>query len=161
MLLLISCNYVMSQASSTAANIGIDAKVIAPISLSNTGSVNMDFGTITRSSISGTVTISADGERTSTGGASTLSSSLFSAAPFTVSGESNSNFTIALPVSDVILTKDGGTQTMEVNFFTHNSDLVLSELGGASFSVGATLNLDADQASGDYQGSFSVTINYQ
>jgi len=155
-------DHVIGQASSTAASVGIDAKIIAPISISNTGSTTLNFGTVVRSSTLGTITVTADGERSATGGAAALGSSAFSAAPFSASGENNADFTIALPDDDdVVLTREGGTEKMEVTNFGHNSGLVLSGSGVATFSVGATLNLDADQVAGDYSGSFSVTINYQ
>lgn len=154
--------YVYGQTSSTVTNIGIDAKVIAPISASNTGSTNLNFGTISRSSVAGTVIITADGQRSSTGGVSILTSSLFTAAPFAVSGENSAGFNLTLPDNDdVKMTRTGGTEEMEVTNFTHNSGLVLSSSGAATFSVGATLNLDADQVAGDYTGSFNVTIAYQ
>lgn len=152
---------VLGQVSSTIANIGIDANVIAPISISNTSLKKLNFGTITRSSSSGSITVTPDGQRSVTGGASALGSSSFSAAPFTVSGENSASFSITLPASGVLLTREGGTETMEVNAFTHDSGLVLSSNGEASFSVGATLNIDADQLIGEYHGSFSITVNYQ
>lgn len=158
-ILSINC---LGQVSPTAANIGIDAKVIAPISISNTGSTNLDFGTIIRSSVAGTVTVTPAGQRTFTGGVSVLSSSLFTAAPFSVSGENSAGFNLTLPDNDdVKMTRTGGTEKMKVTNFTHNSGLVLSSSGTATFSVGATLNLDADQVAGDYTGSFNVTIAYQ
>lgn len=151
-----------AQISPTAANIGIDAKVIAPISISNTGSAKLNFGTISRSSVAGTVTVTPGGQRISEGGVSVLSSSLFTAAPFSISGENNAGFILTLPDNeDVKMTRTGGTEEMEVTNFTHNSGLVLSSSGTATFSVGATLNLDADQVAGDYTGSFNVTIAYQ
>lgn len=162
MILFASANDIYAQVSSTAANIGIDAKVIAPITISNNGSTNLDFGTISRSSIAGTVSVSPEGLRTATGGVSILTSSLFSAAPFTVSGENNAGFNLTLPDNDdVKLTRTGGTEEMEVTNFAHNSGLVLSSSGSATFSVGATLHLDADQVAGDYTGSFNVTVAYQ
>jgi hypothetical protein len=152
---------IICQVSSTATTIGIDAKVIAPISISNAGSTHLNFGTISRSSVAGSVTISASGERSSSGGASVLTSSLFAAAPFSISGESSAGFNLTLPDNDdVLMTRTGGTEKMEVTNFTHNSGLVLSSSGTATFSVGATLNLDADQVAGEYTGTFSVTITY-
>lgn len=158
---LIQCS-VFGQTSSTVANVGIDAKVIAPISAINTGSTKLNFGTISRSSVAGTVIITAEGQRSSTGGVSILTSSLFSAAPFSVSGENSAGFNLTLPDNDdVKMTRSGGTEEMEVTNFTHDSGLVLSSSGTATFSVGATLNLDIDQVAGDYVGSFDVTIAYQ
>ncbi|MDP4278208.1 MAG: DUF4402 domain-containing protein [Bacteroidota bacterium] len=152
----------MGQVSSTAASIGIDGKVIAPISISNTGSTHLDFGTVSRSAVAGSVTVAPDGQRTSAGGVSILSSSLYSAAPFSVSGENNAGFNITLPTdNDIVLTRTSGSEKMKVTTFTHNSGLILSATGAAIFSVGATLHLDADQVAGDYTGSFSVTVAYQ
>ncbi|MDP4277856.1 MAG: DUF4402 domain-containing protein, partial [Bacteroidota bacterium] len=64
--------HMMGQISSTAASIGIDGKVIAPISISNTGSTHLDFGTVSRSAVAGSVTVAPDGQRTSAGGVSIL-----------------------------------------------------------------------------------------
>lgn len=158
---LIFIGHVKAQVSSTASSIGIDANVIAPITIGNSGSSEMNFGTITRSSVAGTVILTADGSRTATGGVAILGSSSFTAAPFAVTGESNASFTITLPTSNVTLTRDGSTETMTVNAFTHNSGLKLSSSGTAEFSVGATLNVNADQVPGLYHGTFSVTIAYQ
>jgi len=166
LVVMVNCLFIhfnsFGQTSSTITNIGIDAKVIAPISASNTGSTNLNFGTISRSSVAGTVIITADGQRSSTGGVSILTSSLFTAAPFAVSGENSAGFNLTLPDNDdVKMTRTGGTEEMEVTDFTHNSGLALSSSGSATFSVGATLHLDADQVAGDYTGSFNVTIDYQ
>lgn len=153
---------VIGQVSSTAASIGADAKVIAPISITNTGSTPLNFGTVSRSATAGTIIVTPAGLRSNTGGATILSSSLFSAAPFSVTGENSAAYNITLPDNDdVVLTRIDGTETMEVTAFAHNSTLVLSGSGAATFSVGATLNLDADQVAGSYHGTFSVTVAYQ
>jgi len=159
--LIIFCQ-AYAQVSSTVSSIGIDATIIAPISIENTGSTPMDFGTISRSSTDGTVTLSPEGGRTTTGGASVLSSSSFSAAPFTVTGENDASFNITLPADNTVeMTRLGGTETMAVDGFLHNSTLTLSSSGSESFSVGATLTVNADQIAGDYSGSFSITVAYQ
>lgn len=151
-----------AQVSSTLFNIGIDAKVIAPISIENTGSTTLDFGTITRSTSVGYITVTPNGDRTTTGGASVLSSSDFSAAPFSVSGDADAAFSITLPADGTVeLTRTGGTEKMAVNGFVHNSTLTLSSSGTETFSVGATLTVGASQVPGEYKGSFSVTVAYQ
>lgn len=152
----------MAQVSSTATSIGIDAKVIAPITIENTGSTSMDFGTISRSTDVGYVTVTPAAERTASGGVSILSSSDFSAAPFSVSGESDAAFNITLPANNTVeLTRSGGSEKMSVNGFAHNSTLTLSSSGIESFSVGATLTIGGSQVAGEYTGSFSVTVAYQ
>ena len=152
----------MAQVSSTATSIGIDAKVIAPITIENTGSTSMDFGTISRSNDVGYVTVTPAAERTVSGGASILSSSVFSPAPFTVSGENDAAFNITLPADGTVeLTRSGGSETMAVDGFAHNSTLTLSSASTESFSVGATLTVGGSQVAGEYTGSFSVTVAYQ
>lgn len=153
---------VLAQTSSTISSIGIDAKVIAPISGSNSN--DLDFGTLTRSSIPGSVTIAVTPEVgiSSSGGVTILATLLYSPALFSVTGENNAQFTISLPDNNTVkLTRTGGNEQMSVTGFSHNSGLVLSDTGTASFKVGATLNVGADQVAGDYTGSFSVTIVYQ
>lgn len=153
----------LSQTSTMISNIGIDAKVIAPITGINTNT--LDFGTLTRSSDPGSITISFSESGvgiSSSGGVSILTSSTYSAAFFEITGENNAQYSITLPTdNDVKLKRSGGNEEMTVTGFTHNSGLVLSETGADSFSVGATLNVLADQVAGDYVGNFDVTVLYQ
>jgi len=160
-IILLPCR-AMGQVSSTAASVGIDAKVIAPISITNTTALN--FGTVSRSTASGTVILALDGTRSSTGGATVLSSSSFSAAAFSVTGENSATYSVTTPKSTdaVTLTRQNGNgETMTVTNFINNSPTSLSEAGTATFLVGATLNLGANQIAGNYTGSFSVTVAYQ
>ena len=54
---------------------------------------------------------------------------------------------------------------MAVNDFTttlgSSNEGALDSKGAMDFSLGATLNVDANQATGIYDGSFSVTATYQ
>jgi spore coat protein U-like protein len=151
----------MGQISSTATNIGVDAKVIAPISIENAGSSSLNFGTISRSSSSGTVIMDTDGDRTVTGGVAVLASPVGTTAQFTVSGENSVSYNITLPADNAVkLIRAGGSEEMEITDFESNSTLVLSSTGTASFAVGATLNVDADQVAGDYHTTFAVTVAY-
>lgn len=157
-------NTAFSQTSSTITNIGIDAKVIAPIEASKSSDLN--FGTITRSSTSGSVKIDFASEGsgftiTPSGGVSILTSA-FSGATFEITGENNAIYSFNLPSGDeVILTRKGGTEVMTVTGFDDNSVRVLSDTGTDSFSIVATLNVGANQVAGDYEGDFSITISYQ
>jgi len=163
-IIVIDYSQVYSQVSSTATNIGIDAKVIAPITISNTGSTNLDFGTISTSSTSGSVTVPPEGARVPSGGVSVLSTSSFSSAPFEVTGNPDATCQLSLPGDlDVKLTRQGGTEQMSVTGFTigGSTTITLDANGDADFNVGATLTLGANQMPGEYTGSFSVTIAYQ
>ncbi len=153
---------VVAQVSSTLTGIGIDAKVIAPITLENNGNTPLDFGTVSRSSTAGTVTVPTTGDRIPDGGVGVLGSSSFSPAPFTVTGENSSAFNVTLPANGtVVLTRVSGAETMAVNGFTSNAPSSLSSSGSASFTIGATLSVGANQMAGEYTGSFAVTVAYQ
>jgi hypothetical protein len=152
---------VNAQVTSTAFSIGIDAKVFAPITIVNTGSTPLNFGTISRPSISGEVTITEEGNRTSSGGVSLMISSDYSAAPFAVTGDKNATISITLPSDDLVrLEREGGSETMAVDFFKNSPCTSLDNEGKATFIVGATLKVSANQAPGDYKGDFEVTVAY-
>jgi len=160
--ILVSQLSMHAQVSSTLTSIGIDAKVIAPITLENDGNTPLDFGTVSRSSTAGTVTVPTTGDRTSSGGVGVMGSSSFSPAPFTVTGENSSTFNVSLPANGtVVLTRISGSETMAVNGFTSNAPSSLSSSGSASFTIGATLSVGANQIAGEYTGSFAVTVAYQ
>lgn len=160
--IIIASTSLHAQVSSTLTSIGIDAKVIAPITLENDGNTPMDFGTVSRSSTAGTVTVPTTGDRTSTGGVGVLGSSSFSPAPFTVTGENSSTFNVSLPTNGtVVLTRTSGSETMAINGFNSNAPSSLSISGSASFTIGATLSVGANQVAGEYTGSFAVTVAYQ
>jgi hypothetical protein len=81
-------------------------------------------------------------------------------ATFDLEGESGNDVIITLPASTTIT---NGTQTMLVdNFVSDPDDTNPVTLGGTPtvLSVGATLNVAANQASGTYTGTFDVSINY-
>ncbi len=147
------------QAQTATATSNAAAVIIAPLSITNTAGLH--FGTIMRSAALGTVTVATDGTRSSTGGV-TLSAlaPLHSVATFDLEGESGNDVIITLPASTTIT---NGTQTMLVdNFVSDPDDTNPVTLGGTPtvLSVGATLNVAANQASGTYTGTFDVSINY-
>ncbi|MFZ2339063.1 MAG: DUF4402 domain-containing protein [Bacteroidales bacterium] len=146
-------------AQTATATSNAAAVIIAPLSITNTAGLH--FGTIMRSATAGTVTITTDGTRSSLGGV-TLSAlaPLHSAATFDLEGESGNEVLITLPVSTTIT---NGTQTMTVdNFVSDPDDANPVTLTGAAtvLRVGATLNVDADQPSGTYNGTFNVRVDY-
>jgi len=147
------------QAQTATATSNAAAVIIAPLSITNTAGLH--FGTIMRSAALGPVTVATDGTRSSTGGG-TLSAlaPLHSVATFDLEGESGNDVIITLPASTTIT---NGTQTMLVdNFVSDPDDTNPVTLGGTPtvLSVGATLNVAANQASGTYTGTFDVSINY-
>ena len=153
-------NRANAQASATA---NASAYVITPISITKT--LDMNFGNLAVSaSTGGTVVLSTAGARTATGGVTLPSTTgTVTAATFTVTGEGSYTYDITLPSSAVTLT-DGAGHSMTVNAFTSDPTALAGALtaGSQTLYVGATLNVAAGQASGNYTTAtpFTVTVNY-
>lgn len=159
LLILISSVKLFSQTENT----DVFANLVNPISI--TENRVLHFGTITVSaSVAGTCIVAPTGSRTATGGVglANLSPTATSAA-YTVSGSANLAYSITLPTSNIVATRQGGTETLTVNAFTSNKSgnvSVLSATSSDTFTVGATLNVSAGQVAGLYQGNFNVTVAY-
>jgi spore coat protein U-like protein len=149
------------------------AAIVEPLSLINTA--DLEFGAIASNGAAGTVTVSPLGVRTATGGA-ILAGGTFHPAEFSGFGRRNQQIRIAFGAPSILVTRAGGTQTMVVDNFTLNSPPSgsLANLGGPTgryrissttgvfdFPIGARLNVAANQAQGNYVGSFTVTVTYQ
>lgn len=146
-----------AQATSATDNAAATARIITPITLNNTQ--GLAFGNIASSSALGTVTISPANVRTSAGGVTPSAIGTFNNAIFVAGGEPNATYTITLPTS---VTVTSGANNMTVTGWTSNpsGNGLLSGIGEQTINVGATLNVAANQATGDYSGSFDVTIAY-
>ncbi|MEW6046951.1 MAG: DUF4402 domain-containing protein [Bacillota bacterium] len=135
--------------------------VNAQTAISVSVSADLRFGDIVPGSTSGTVTIDPAGARTVSGGVIALGES-YGAASFTVSGEPGYSYTVTLPLSATLAS---GTNSMVVDTFTSSLDPdgvgTLDANGNGTFTVGATLHVDAGQAPGTYSGSFDVSVDYQ
>ncbi len=141
-----------SQTTSASAN------VVSPITLTN--NVGLSFGTFAPSTNPGTVTVDVAGGRSvvnvgAAGGTVT-------AAIFSVGGETGNIFDITLPSSTSIDLVSGGGDPMTVDSFVSVPATSGTLFGGASsLFVGATLNVNANQTAGSYEGNFDVTVAYQ
>ena len=139
------------------------ATVVSPLTL--TKSTDLAFGNIVRpSSGSNTITIdSASGNRTLLGGGNgALASSTSTRASYSVQGEGGQSFSITIPPS-LSLTRSGGTETLPVTLSASTSGALsgaVGDAGVASFGVGGSLQLDSTAVSGNYSGTFNVTIGY-
>lgn len=145
------------------ATSSVDATVITAITLNNTA--GLDFGDFTPGTGGGTIVIATDGSPTTTGDVSVVDDSP-QAAAFDVTGESGKTYDILLPTS-ADLSGPGATMTADTFVAETASDgigLTGTVTGGAdTITVGATLTVAgvATQTSGNYSGTFDVTITYQ
>jgi hypothetical protein len=152
---------VKAQTASATQSATANATIITPIAIAHVADLN--FGNIVAGTATGTVTVSpTTGDRSSTGYVilPTATPGTVKAAEFTVKGLANATYAITLPTS-ITISETGGA-TMTVNHFTSNPSGTgtLAANGEQTLSVGARLNVDADQAAGEYAGEFTVTVAY-
>jgi hypothetical protein len=110
----------------------------------------------------GTITITPAGARSKTGTIVLVSGGTVSAATYTLTeggaGKSLRWTTILLPTT---VTLTSGASTMTVSTFTSDPATTVLGTGRTDVKVGARLTVAANQAPGNYTGSFSVTVNYE
>jgi len=84
------------------------------------------------------------------------------AARFAGATSSSAVVNIKIPNNTILLTRVGGTQTIQLNAFTLDgqSKRTMARAGVFEFAVGATLRPVANQMEGIYTGTFDVTIQY-
>ena len=142
-----------------AADVSADAgaKIIAPLQISN--STALYFGTIAPSLTSADEVVVTPAGAKSCGAELTCLTDDHTAAAFNVSGETDASYTIELPRSINITNGAGGS--MVVDSFTGSKSNGTLVSGADSFSVGGTLAVSANQPSGEYTGTFTVSVEYQ
>lgn len=151
--LLASLGMGATAAHAASATATARAKILRQVTVTNTS--DLQFGTIVTGTAASTVVISPAGARTC--GTGLFCSSTFGAAGFDVTGTSGQVVTVQIPAS-VTLTSGGNSMTASLS--SSASTLTLAN-NAASFSVGGTLNVGANQADGDYEGTFNATVDYQ
>jgi hypothetical protein len=148
-------------AGASAATANATAEVIKAISI--TKSADLNFAGIVPAASAGSVKVAADGTRTCT----TVScAGTAAAASFSVSGESGYTYAVTLPGANVSLahaTDTTASMTIVSTSFAEASGSgthTLDANGADTVTVGATLDVGANQVAGDYSGSFNVTVEY-
>ena len=133
------------------------AKIAVAIAIEKTS--DLAFGTIVPSNTAGTVTIDPAGKRTGSSSVQLLSTTSTSAAKFNVTGENHATYAVTLP-SDETITIRNGDKYMKINKFTASALTGDLEDGKDTFTVGGTLEVGANQTSGNYTGTFNVLAAY-
>ena len=145
--------------SSFAAEVDADAgaKIIAPLQIAN--ATALYFGTIAPSLSSADEVVVTPAGAKSCGAELTCLTDDHTAALFKVSGESDASYTIELPKS--IKIANGAGAAMEVNDFSGSKSGGTLVSGADSFTVGGTLEVAANQPTGEYTGTFTVAVEYE
>lgn len=147
-------------AQSASASATGSATILTPITL--TKKTNLNFGSMTSSASSGTCVLSTDGTRSATGGVTLLATAPVAAnASFSVGGAAGATYTITLPETIAVT---AGTNSMTIDTWTakaaSGTTATIADSGTDTFTLGGTLNVDANQAAGTYTGNFSVSVAY-
>jgi hypothetical protein len=87
---------------------------------------------------------------------------LSASAEFIGASESSAVVNIKVPTQAILLTRDGGTETMRLDNWTlqGQSKRTLARKSSFTFRVGGTLHVAAGQVEGHYVGTFDVTVQY-
>lgn len=143
-----------------SATANASATIITPIAITNTSAMN--FGNVAVNNNPGTVVLTPAGARSATGGCTLpATAGTVSAAAFTVTGIASATYSITLPAGATTITS--GTDNMTVDTWTSSPTPTGTLTGGTeTLTVGATLNVAADQPAGIYTSGtpFTVTVNY-
>lgn len=153
-------------AANPTASALVEAELVQMVTLVKT--VDMQFGKVALTGEGvGTLVLGVDGVITPTNlFVPTTGNVTPTAAVFGVNGLSGTSYTVNIPAGSVTLTKQGGSETMDVSAFTVKLDtkaagVTTGTIGtDNSFAVGATLTIPTTQAEGKYTGTFPVSISY-
>jgi len=136
----------------------------AASALTVTRTSDLSFGALVPGSTNGTVVLTPNGVRSRTAGVVLFSQAIagaqFTAAAFSVTGgAANANCALELPSSTPVSNSGGVFATVTHPVSSSGSSVVLDAMGNASFTVGASLNVAAEQAPGHYStASFTVDV---
>lgn len=157
-----------SPAKSAPASGEARIAVVTPLSFINYR--NLDFGRVIPAAVAGSVTISPTNTRTATAGIIPVGND-FQVARFAGMGAQNDRVRVRITPSVINLTGPGPAMT--VDSFIIGPESTLQQIGGSQsyrimaangvfwFSVGARLNVGANQPAGTYSGTFTATLDYQ
>lgn len=166
---LAACAFVPAEALAASGNSSAkqgtaQATIVAPLTI--TAATSLRFGQFAHATTSGTITIDNLGTVTTTGGmvgANTFTQTGTGRGNATFSVTGNANAAFGVTVSPNVRIFNGANQ-MAVTGFTGNvvnSAAVLDATGNFTLRVGATLNVSANQAVGNYSGTYVLTVTYQ
>lgn len=145
---------------SASGSVNSSANVVRILSVASTS--ELSFGTFAAGSTSGAVVMSATGNRSATGGVTLVSAAGGSNGSVSLTGTPSTSYTVTLPGS-VTLTATSGGATMNLGSFTTTltgGQGSLNSAGSATFGIGGTLSVAANQQVAVYAGSFTVTLSY-
>ena len=160
---LIAAALILSPFSASAQTASTTASVdIENYAIDITKNQDLNFGSVAPSaSTNGTMVLDHGGGVYTSGGVTSLPNSGYSPAAYTISGVPAASFSVT--IAPTIVTLSGPRGTLTVGAFVRSGPTPISldsSTGLASFTVGATLYVNAGQLPGNYTGTFDVTVAY-
>ncbi len=141
--------------STASATANAAADIVSPIAIES--SQDLNFGKVANNA-AGTVVVGTDSDITDSS-LSQIGSITPTAASFNVTAADGFSYSIALPTS---VDLSNGTEDITVDEFKHDAEGNTTGTGSAqTVGVGATLNVASSQATGNYTGTFEVTVTYE
>ena len=138
-------------AQSATANAAAD--IVSPLEISSKQDLN--FGKVSNNT-AGTVVVAANG---AVSGLTQIGSTSPAAANFDVTAATGFAYSITLPES---VDLSNGTVDITVDTFVHDAGDTPTGSGDVqTIGVGATLNVASSQATGNYTGTFDVSVAYE
>jgi hypothetical protein len=145
----------------------VTAQVFAEVipALTATEVSQLNFGRFSPETQGGTILITPEGSRTSTGTVA-LSGGTHNPASFVITGEGGATFSIVLPTGPAVLSNTGSSKTMQVGYWVSNpasgNGTGLLAQGSQEVKVGATLIVGPMEQNpvGIYTGTYAITFSY-
>ncbi len=147
-----SLSLVSNQTLAATATGTANATVLTPIAI--TAGQTLEFGAFTGAA--GTVTVSTAGARSSTGSVVLApTNGTVRQGTFSVTGSGSSTFAITYPSAFNITS---GANNMSVTVSGPATGTLSG--GSATINVGGTVTVSANQAAGNYTGTYTMTVEY-
>ena len=142
-----------TSAHAATASAAAKATILEQVTVTKTS--DLDFGTIVVGATGGNVVLSSANGSVNCA-AALVCTGTTKAAAFDVTGTTGQTVNVTTATS---VTLNNGTNNMTATLSGSDTSIVLD--GTDAFTVGGTLAVAANQASGNYVGNFNVTVAYQ
>ena len=137
----------------------VSVTIVEGIAASETQQLN--FGSIDASPVEGTVTVTYNGDRSTSGGVTEIGTG-FTSGYFTITGNPGVALNYVVQATPITLLGNTTGQFVSVGLFTvSTSDGLTDESGIAILKVGATATIPANIPSDVYRGTYDVTIAHE